>query len=68
MRLYVEPMDVVVVEVDRDGRVRLDTDEWIAPTLQEKRAILFAAQQMLEAVTELIDVLETPSGPGHSGG
>jgi dsDNA-specific endonuclease/ATPase MutS2 len=58
MRLYVEPMDVVVVEVDRDGRVRLDTDEWIAPTLQEKRAILYAAKQELEALTELVDTLD----------
>ena len=59
MRLYVEPMDVVVVDVDRDGRVRLDTDEWIVPTLQEKRAILYAAEQELAALTELIDVIQT---------
>jgi hypothetical protein len=58
MRLYVEPMDVVVVEVDRDGRVRLDTDEWIVPTLQEKRAIIYAAQQELAALTELVDLLQ----------
>jgi hypothetical protein len=58
MRLYVEPMDVVVVDVDRDGRVRLDTDEWIVPTLQEKRAILYAAQQELAALNELVDVLD----------
>ena len=57
MRLYVEPMDVVVVDVDRDGRVRLDTDEWIVPTLQEKRAIIYAAQQELAALTELVDAL-----------
>ena len=60
MHLYVEAMDVVVVEVDRDGRVRLDTDEWIAPTLQEKRAILYAAQQQLAALTELVDLLTPP--------
>jgi hypothetical protein len=58
MKLYVEPMDVIVVEVDRDGRVRLDTDEWIVPTLQEKRAILYAAQQELAALNELVDVLD----------
>ena len=61
MKLYVEPMDVVVVDVERDGRVRLETDEWIAPTLQEKRAILYAAQQELEALTELIDALNAPA-------
>ena len=58
MKLYVEPMDVVVVEVDRDGRVRLDTDEWIVPTLQEKRAILYSAQEELAALNELVDALE----------
>jgi hypothetical protein len=58
VRLYVEPMDVVVVDVDRDGRVRLDTDEWITPTLQEKRAILYAAEKELAALTELVDTLQ----------
>ena len=58
MRLYVEPMDVVVVDVDRDGRVRLDTDEWITPTLQETRAILYAAEKELAALTELVDALQ----------
>ena len=57
MKLYVEPMDVVVVEFDRDGRVRLETDEWIAPTLQEKRAIIYAAQLESAALAELVDVL-----------
>ena len=58
MKLYVEPMDVIVVDVDRDGRVRLDTDEWIVPTLQEKRAILYSAQEELAALNELVDALE----------
>ncbi len=58
VKLYVEPMDVVVVEVSRDGRVRLDTDEWITPTLQEKRAIIYAAQQELAALAELVDALQ----------
>ena len=64
MKLYVEPMDVVVVEVDRDGRVRLDTDEWLVPTLQEKRAILYAAQQELAALNELVDVLDQAAVDG----
>ena len=59
MKLYVEPMDVIVVDVDRDGRVRLDTDEWIVPTLQEKRAIMYAAQHEQEALRELLDVLDS---------
>ena len=58
MRLYVEPMNAVVVEVTEDGRVRLEQEELTVPTLQERRAILFAAQGEIEALTELVDILE----------
>jgi hypothetical protein len=61
MRLYVEPMDAVVVEVTDDGRVRLEDEELAVPTLQERRAILFAAHGEIEALTELVDILERPS-------
>ncbi len=57
VRLYVDPMDAVLVEVDRDGRVRFDNEEWKLPTLQERRAILFAAQNQLEELTELVEIL-----------
>jgi hypothetical protein len=60
MRLYVEPMDVIVVDSDRDGRVRLETGEWIAPTLQEKRAIIYAAEHERSQLTELLDLLNLP--------
>jgi len=59
VKLYVEPMDAVVVEVGADGRVRLENEEWSEPTLQEKRAIIYAAQQELSALTELIDILQS---------
>jgi hypothetical protein len=58
MRLYVEPMDAVVVEVTDDGRVRVDGEELAVPTLQERRAILYAARGEIEALTELVDILE----------
>jgi hypothetical protein len=59
MRLYVEPMDAVVVDVDDEGRVKLETDEsYATPTLQERRAILYAARNELEALKELIERLE----------
>jgi hypothetical protein len=58
MRLYVAPMDAVVVEVTDDGLVRLEHEEPALPTLQERRAILFAARGEIEALTELIDILE----------
>jgi hypothetical protein len=58
MRLYVEPMDAVVIEVSDDGRVRLEDEEFAVPTLQERRAILFAAHSEIEALNELVDILE----------
>lgn len=58
MRLYVEPMEAVVVEVSADGRVRLENEEWAVPTLQEKRAILYAATNEVEALQELIEALQ----------
>ena len=58
MKLYVEPMDAVVVEVDPDGRVRLENEDWSAPSLQERRAILYAAQNAVDELTELIDLLQ----------
>jgi hypothetical protein len=57
MRLYVEPMDATVVEVSPDGRVRLDGEDWAAPTLQERRAIIYAAQNELDALKELLEIL-----------
>jgi len=59
MRLYVEPMDAVVVDVDRDGRVRLENEDWSTPTLQERRAIIYAAEKELAALTELVDILQS---------
>jgi hypothetical protein len=61
MRLYVEPMDAFVVDVATDGRVRLENEEWSAPTLQERRAIIYAATNELAAITELLEVLDPPA-------
>ena len=53
-------MDTVVVEVAADGKVRFEhDDDWSTPTLQERRAIIYAAQQELSALTELLDILES---------
>ena len=60
MKLYVETMDAVVVDVQADGRVRLENEEWSLPTLQEKRAIIHAAQEELAALGELIEILQAP--------
>jgi hypothetical protein len=58
VRLYVEQMDAVIVEVGADGRVRLENEDWSAPTLQERRAILYAATTAVAELTELIDILQ----------
>jgi hypothetical protein len=67
MRLYVEPMDATVVEVNEQGQVRLLDEEWATPTFQERRAIIYAAQNELAALAELLDILDrggelSPSG------
>ena len=60
MRLYVEPMDAVVIDVASDGRVRLENEDWSAPTLQERRAIIYAATNEIAALTELLEILDPP--------
>jgi hypothetical protein len=63
MRLHVEPMDAVLVEIDQDGRVRLENEDWSTPSLQERRAILYAAKNAVEELTELIEILERRPSP-----
>jgi predicted DsbA family dithiol-disulfide isomerase len=63
MKLYVEPMDATLVEVDADGRVRFEQEGWTTPTLQEQRAILYAAQNEVADLTELIEKLQEGRKP-----
>ena len=61
-------MDTVVTAVEPGGRVQYDdagsggtpAEEWSRPTLQERRAIIFAAQAEIAALTELLDILSAP--------
>ena len=46
------------MDVSSDGRVRLENDDWSTPTLQEKRAIIYAAQQELLALGELLEIVD----------
>ena len=57
MKLYVEPMDATVVEVRSDGYVKLENEDWSRPTLQERRAIIYSAQNEIVALQELLDAL-----------
>jgi acyl-CoA reductase-like NAD-dependent aldehyde dehydrogenase len=60
MRLYIDTMDATLVDINDEGRVRFENEEWSTPTLQERRAILHAAKQQAEALADLITVLEKP--------
>ena len=60
MHLYVETMDATLVDFGSDGRVKLEHEEWAKPTLQEKRAIIHAAREAIENLSELIAVLDQP--------
>jgi len=57
MRLYIETMNAVVVEFDAEGLVRFDSGEWSKPTVQERRAIIHAAQSELESLEELLETM-----------
>ena len=59
MKLYVETMDATVVDVDPEGRVRLENEDWSTPTLQEQRAIIHSAQEEMASLAELLEILQT---------
>jgi hypothetical protein len=54
-------MDAIVVDVDADGRIRLENEDWTMPTLQERRAIIYAARGTIEELQELVDILDRRS-------
>ncbi len=58
MRLYVETMNAVIVEFDDEGRVRFESGEWTKPSVQERRAIIHAAQSELNSLEELLETME----------
>ena len=64
MRLYVEPMDAVVIDIGADGQVRFENEDWSVPTLQERRAIIYSATNEIAALTELLEILDPPGSPG----
>jgi hypothetical protein len=57
MKLYVEPMDAVVVAAREDGCVELEGEGWTRPTLQERRAIIYAARNEIDQLAELLEWL-----------
>ena len=67
MRLYIDTMDTVLVDFTPDGRIRLEHEDWTVPTLQETRAILYAARNEVVDLEELIAALDRGTAPGFSG-
>jgi hypothetical protein len=61
MRLFVPTMDAFLVEFDSTGRVRFDNEDWMTPSVQERRAIIHAAHDQLDNLKELLDLLESES-------
>jgi hypothetical protein len=51
-------MDSTVIDVEPDGRVRLEGEDFRMPTLQERRAIIYAAREEISVLNELVDILE----------
>jgi hypothetical protein len=51
-------MDAVLVEAAPDGRIRFENEDWTTPTLQERRAVIHAARNEIDALQELIDLLD----------
>jgi hypothetical protein len=58
MKLYIETMDATLVEFSPDGRIRFDNEDWVMPSVQERRAIIHAAKETLEDLTDLLQTLE----------
>ena len=54
-------MDAVVVAFDAEGRVKFESAEWTKPSVQERRAIIHAAQSELEQLQELLEAVGTPA-------
>ncbi|HXD75157.1 MAG TPA: hypothetical protein VN628_15515 [Vicinamibacterales bacterium] len=61
MKLFVEPMNVTLVDVDSDGRVNVEGEGWITPGLQERRAVIYAAEREMAALAELLEILNRKS-------
>lgn len=61
MKLYIETMDATLVEFSPDGRIRFDNEDWVVPSVQERRAIIHAAKETLEDLTDLLQTLENLS-------
>ena len=61
IHLYVGPMDAVLVDFSDDGQIRFENEAWHSPSLQERRAIIYAARDEIARLTELVETLDSSS-------
>ena len=61
IHLYVGPMDAVLVDFSDDGQIRFENEAWHSPSLQERRAIIYAARDEMARLTELVETLDSSS-------
>jgi hypothetical protein len=62
IHLNVGPMDAVLVDFSDDGQIRFENEAWHSPSLQERRAIIYAARDEIARLTELVETLDSSSG------
>jgi hypothetical protein len=67
MRLFVEPMNATVIDIDGAGRVHIENEGWMTPNLQERRAIIYSAEREVAELNEAIDVLQEPESTSRPG-
>jgi hypothetical protein len=60
-------MDSVVVDFSDDGQIRLENEAWRPPSLQEQRAVIYAAREEIARLTELVDMLDALNQRSHGG-
>lgn len=65
MRLYVDAMDVFLVGFKAEGDVLIEQEGWSKPSLQEARAIIYAARNQVDELEELIAILDASMKPGE---
>ena len=67
LHLYVGPMDAVIVDFSEDGQIHVENEAWHSPSLQEQRAVIYAAREEIARLTELVEALEALSERAREG-
>ena len=63
MHLHVDHIEALLNNINEHGHVRFADEEWNTPSLQETRAILYAAENEIATLRELVEALENAVAP-----